>query len=92
MTQLEEKYRSLFQGIGKSLLYHSGVQLVTQKLRLIPLNLMEKFKENLLGTFLGEGAIKHRTGWLHNIAILMKKWDQSKIRIALDKRHLTRHR
>ena len=69
----------------------SMVHAVTQKLRPITLNLMDKLKENL-DTLAGEELIEgplgpeHGTRLLQNIVSAIKKWDQSKIRITLDTR------
>ena len=68
-----------------------GVSPVTQKLRPVPVSMMEPLREKL-DLYVKEGVIEgplgadEATGWVHNVVLTGKKWDPKAIRMNLDTR------
>ena len=101
MEVLINEFPNLFKGIGRAKVppisskVKDNIKPITQKLRSVPINLMDKLKQSL-DNFVEEDVLEgplgpeHGTGWLHNIVIATKKWDPSKIRITLDTRELNK--
>lgn len=97
MEKLLDQYPQLFQGIGMAKVppihvHMTGdVQPVTQKLRPVPVSMMEPLKEKL-DMYVQEGVIEgplgadQATGWVHNVVLTGKKWDPKAIRMNLDTR------
>ena len=97
MTKLLEEFPQIFEGIGlaKAPPIHihvkEGVRPVTQKLRPVPVSMMEPLREKL-DLYVKEGVIEgplgadEATGWVHNVVLTGKKWDPKAIRMNLDTR------
>ena len=84
MTSMLDQYPQLFQGIGQAKLapvhihIKEGVPPVTQKLRPVPVSMMEPLKAKL-DMYVKEGVIEgplgadQATGWVHNVVLTGKK-------------------
>ena len=97
MVLLLDKYQNMFEGIGQAKVapihieVDQGTKPVTQKLRQVPIHLMEPLKLQLdqfvkAGVIEGPLGAEHATGWVHNVVISAKRWDKRKIRLNLDTR------
>ena len=99
MEKLKEKYQELFrEGIGEAkidpikIYVKPGVKPVAQRQRTIPLHYLKPLKEHielLLKEEVIEGPLgseEASQGWVHNVVITLKGWDDTKIRMNLDTR------
>ena len=97
MAGLLDQYPQLFTGIGQARVppvhihIKEGVSPVTQKLRPVPVSMMDPLKAKL-DMYVKEGVIEgplgadQATGWVHNVVLTGKKWDPKAIRLNLDTR------
>ena len=99
MKQIVEDHRPVFQGMGRAKVPPIHIQVkedarpITQPKRPIPLQLREatlrKLKE-LKENDLIEGPLPPREckGWLTNMVITKKKWDENEVRINIDTKRM----
>ena len=97
MQTLMEKYHELFQGLGKAKVEPIHIEVdpdvtsVQQKKRPIAFQYKQRFKEHI-EELQKEGVVsepldtKSAKGWISNVVITHKNWDDKKIRVNLDTR------
>ena len=97
MDAIFVQFQELFSGIGVAkippiqIYMKEGAQPVAQKQRPVPVHMMKPLRKKL-DEFLEEGVIEgpleseQARGWVHNIVLTKKKWDDKAIRLNIDTR------
>ena len=67
----------------------TGARPVAQKQRPIPIHMMDLLKDKIdeflkAGVLEGPLGSEHARGWVHNVVLTKKKWDEKAIRLNLD--------
>ena len=96
------QFRDMFDGIGEiklppiEIFMKEGARPVAQKQRPIPIHLMEPLREKL-EMFVREGVLEgpleseHARGWVHNVVLTKKKWNEKAIRLNIDTRAMEKY-
>ena len=102
MSDILDQFKGMFSGIGEiklppiEIYMKEGARPVAQKQRPIPIHMMEPLKEKL-DEFVREGVLEgpleseHARGWVHNVVLTKKKWDERAIRLNLDTRAMEKY-
>ena len=102
MDAILVQFKELFSGIGVvkippiQIYMKEGAQPVAQRQRPVPVHLMKPLREKL-DEFLKEGVIEgplgseQARGWVHNIVLTKKKWDDKAVRLNIDTRAMEKY-
>ena len=102
MCAILDQFKDMFSGIGEikldpiEIYMKEGARPVAQKQRPIPIHMMEPLKEKL-DEFVREGVLEgpleseHARGWVHNVVLTKKKWDEKAIRLNVDTRAMEKY-
>ena len=98
MSAIRDQFKDMFSCIGEiklpliEIYMMEGAKPVAQKQRPISIHMMEPLKEKLV-EFVQEEVLesKHARGWVHNVVLTKKKWNERAISLNIDTRSMEKY-